>query len=348
MAAKSDRVVFIGTSDGVFRAQGNGGGYQAQPCGLKGKGLIRNMLADMRDTHRIYATTLKDGLWRSVDGGDNWHEINHGLIYKETWSLAQDPDTGTLYAGTCPSSVFKSADGGDTWIDCEGVRALPETKDWTFPQPPHVSHVKGLDVRNGRILGAVEVGWIIRSVDEGETWKNIKNGTEHDSHYVVSMPDNADVVIHASGKGIQKSVDGGQSFVKASRGMNHRYMAPVVTNPKRPNMLYACAAEVGPPQWAKRTEGANAGLYRSEDQGDSWQQLKGGLPEVMTAAPRAAAGDPEDANVFFMGTFPGRAWHAAPGQIPAGTLWITEDGGESFRQILDGIPAINSLLVVHF
>ncbi len=63
-------------------------------------------------------------------------------------------------------------------------------------------------------------------------------------------------------------------------------------------------------------QGATAGLYRSEDQGDSWQQLKDGLPEVMTAAPRAAASDPED-------------------------------GGESFRQILDGIPAINSLLVVH-
>ena len=67
----------------------------------------------------------------------------------------------------------------------------------------------------------------------------------------------------------------------------------------------------------------------------------------MTAAPRAAASHPEDADVFYMGTFPGRAWHAAPGQIPAGILWMTEDGGESFRQILDGIPAINSLLVVH-
>ena len=71
-------------------------------------------------------------------------------------------------------------------------------------------------------------------------------------------------------------------------------------------------------------QGANAGLYRSEDQGDSWQQLKGGLLEVMTAAPRAAASHPEDADVFYMGTFPGRAWHAAPGQIPAGTLWRTE------------------------
>ena len=68
----------------------------------------------------------------------------------------------------------------------------------------------------------------------------------------------------------------------------------------------------------------------------------------MTAAPRAAASDPEDADVFFMGTFPGRAWHAAPGQKRAGTLWMMENGGESFRQILDGIPAINSLLVVHF
>ena len=96
MATKSDRVIFLGTSDGVFQAQGNGSGYQAKLCGLKGKGQKRSMLADMRDPRRIYATTVKDGLWRSVDGGETWQEINHGIHYKEAWSLAQDPETGSI------------------------------------------------------------------------------------------------------------------------------------------------------------------------------------------------------------------------------------------------------------
>ena len=48
MATSSDRVVFIGTSDGVFVARGNGGPYQAKPAGLQGMGIVRYLLADAK------------------------------------------------------------------------------------------------------------------------------------------------------------------------------------------------------------------------------------------------------------------------------------------------------------
>ena len=99
MATSSDRVIFIGTSDGVFVAQGNGGQYQAKPAGLQGMGIVRYLLADARVPRRVYATTMKNGFWRSDDAGETWKEINNGILYREAWSLAQNPLTGTLYGG---------------------------------------------------------------------------------------------------------------------------------------------------------------------------------------------------------------------------------------------------------
>ena len=39
------------------------------------------------------------------------------------------------------------------------------------------------------IFGAVEEGWLVRSTDGGESWVNIKQGTEFDSHTVTILPD---------------------------------------------------------------------------------------------------------------------------------------------------------------
>ena len=334
MAAKSNRLIFIGTSDGVFLTRGNGDGYQARPCGLQGRGAVRSMLADAKNPGRVYATSNKTGFWRSDDAGQTWQEINEGIIYKEAWSLAQDSKTGTLYGGTGPASVFKSFDGGDTWIDCDKLRALPETIDWSFPTPPHVAHVKGLDVCSNRVLGAVEEGWIVRSMDGGDTWEDIKAGTYFDAHYVVTMPDDPNVVIHSSGGGVFKSRDGGQSFADAMVGIDRYYMGPVIVHPNQPNVLFTASAAVPPHLWRREPEGADRAVYRSVNQGDYWKQLFGGLPEVMTQTSRALAFDPDDPDVVLVGT------------LPKGSVWMTEDGGESFRTILDGLPPVNCLIVV--
>jgi photosystem II stability/assembly factor-like uncharacterized protein len=84
--------------------------------------------------------------------------------------------------------------------------------------------------------------------------------------------------------------------------------------------VFTAAAAVPPPGWS-RPEGAHSAVYRSGDQGKTWARLTGGLPEDMTAAPRAVAGDPVDPDAVCIG-------------MTDGTIWLTEDGGESFRSAL--------------
>ncbi|MGH7766108.1 MAG: exo-alpha-sialidase, partial [Candidatus Binatia bacterium] len=75
-------------------------------------------------------------------------------------------------------------------------------------------------------------------------------------------------------------------------------------------------------------------FYRSEDQGESWKRLSGGLPEHFKAASRAVAGDPEEPSGFLFG-------------MTDGSVWLTEDSGESFRRLLAGMPQIMSLRVAY-
>lgn len=335
-SAKS-RVVYIGTPEGLFEAKINGSAAEPRHLGLQGTGGMRcPVVIDRDDPSRLYAGTAQAGVYRSDDSGGTWHEIDNGITYKEIWWMEQHPTTGELYAATGPASVFKSSDGGETWLDCPQLRRMPETKEWTFPQPPHIAHVKGLALvpsDPNRIFGAVEEGWIIRSLDGGQSWQDIKQGTEFDSHSVCVMPDDPNVVISTSGRGIYKSVDAGETFVDANAGMTKRYMTQIALHPSRPRLLFTSAAAVPPPGW-RRPEGAEAGFYRSEDQGESWQQLTGGVPEHIKAAPRSTVSDPEDAGTFLIG-------------MNDGTVWMTEDSGESFRTILSGLPGVNSLRVAY-
>jgi photosystem II stability/assembly factor-like uncharacterized protein len=334
MAKRDDRVLYLGTQGGAFKAEPNGGDdYTARPFGPQSEGGVRaRVLVDQSDPRLIFVGTNRGGMFRSPDGGASWEEINKGITYKEIWSVVQRPDTGEVLVGTGPVSIFKSANHGDSWEDLEGIRTLKDSEEWTFPNPPHVAHVKGMDVRGDRIFCALEEGWLVRSLDAGKTWETIREGTHFDSHSVISMPDDDATVISTSGHGVYRSDDGGATFAGSSEGLDCQYLAQIVVHPDRPRTLFTAAAEVPPPYWTRRPEGANAGFFQSEDQGHSWHRISGGLPAQIKPAPRATAGDPDDADAYFVG-------------MTDGSVWLSEDGGASFRQILSGVPPVQSITV---
>ena len=101
-------------------------------------------MADPSDPGRAWAATERAGVWRTDDGGQSWAEKNEGLVYKHCLSLALHPATGALYVGTEPACIFRSTDGGESWVELETLRRLGTRKDWTFPGPPYVAHVRGI------------------------------------------------------------------------------------------------------------------------------------------------------------------------------------------------------------
>jgi photosystem II stability/assembly factor-like uncharacterized protein len=318
----SCRTLLVGTNGGAFKVAVNGGEPSVEPLGLEATGGLRcPLVVDCANPRVLFAGTAALGVLRSDDGGQSWRPANEGLTKHEVWWLEQHPVTGELWAGTSPAAMFKSDDRGGHWRECERIQTLPRVPEWTFPNPPHIPHIKHISLRADDpldILAAVEEGWLIRSRDGGNTWVNLTEGTEFDSHTAYFMPDtDARVIVSTSGSGVYRSENGGSSFSASDTGLDRRYMAQLVVNPARPEIVFTAAAAVPPPGWS-RPEGAHSAIYRSSDQARSWTRLTGGLPEELSAAPRAVAGDPTDADVVCVG-------------MTDGTVWLTEDGGESFR-----------------
>ena len=320
--------LFIATANGVFLAEPNGAGHEIRSAGLEGKGMVRWILADPSRPGRVWAATERSGVWRTDDCGASWAEKNEGLVYKHTLALALHPATGDLYAGTEPACIFRSTDGGDGWVELESLRRLATRKDWTFPGPPYVAHVRGIGLSPSDpelVFGAVEEGWLVRSRDGGGSWVNVKDGTEFDSHTVTVLPD-GETVVSASGHGLYRSADGGETFARSDAGIAHPYLINVAVHPDRPDVLFTAGAEVPPPGW-RRPEGAGAGFYRSADGGLGWTRLTGGLPERIGPAPRSIAVDPGSPETVFVG-------------LNDGAIWATRDGGERFSRIASGLPPV--------
>jgi len=327
--------IYISTQTGLLRGALNAGIRDIAAVGPRDAGLVRApIVIDFHDPDRLYLGTRRGGMFRSDDRGKTWHEKNDGLIYKEVWSVVQHPTTGEVYVGTGPASVFKSTDYGDTWTFCEQLHSLRETIDWTFPNPPHVAHVKGIGLCRedpNLVFGAVEEGWLIRSKDGGATWECLKAGTTIDSHTVSVMPNDRRVLVSASGNGIFRSEDSGDHFALSSAGLTREYVSQIAFHESEPEILFTAAAEVPPGLW-RRPEGANTKFFRSDDQGRSWNELGGGLPEKMTAAPRATAARSGQPGSFLVG-------------MNDGSIWMTTDYGASFDRIATGLPPIYGLAI---
>ena len=334
-ATERDRVLYIGTNVGLFRATpGDGDTYALESSGLQGQTVV-SILVDANDSQRLYAGTRDEGVYLSEDGGQTWNASNKGITHLEVWSMAQHPTTGELYVGTQPPAVFKSTDRGKTWTNCRSFQDMEESLFWTFPRAPHIAHIKYLHVSPEdpqKVFGAVEEGWIVRSLDGGAHWETLKQGVAFDSHAVTTIPGRPEVVIATSGAGVYRSENLGDRFVKSDAGIDAGftgggYMSPPVVHPDRPDTLFAAGAEVPPPFWFTRDQGAKAFVYRSDDQGRTWRKMLGsGVPsDGLRPAPRSVVIDPRDPDTILFG-------------LTDGTVLETRDGGQSFHAVA-GWPA---------
>jgi len=323
-----DRTLYVGTDHALYRARpGEDGRWRAEGVALAGLGGVRGLVIDPDDPRRWWACTGGSGVLATRDEGIAWRESNLGVTCTAGWCLARHPRTGELWYGAEPACLFRSADAGETWRACGGFEA-PAGR----PEDARVRHVT-VDA-GGLVLASVEGGWLLRSDDGGATWSRVSDGIDLDCHATALVPGRADVVLASTGNGLYRSADRGRTFAPSSDGMRHRYVTGLVVHPDRPEVAFAAAAECGPLASAGRPEGAGGACYRSDDGGRTWSRLAGGLPEVMRPAPTSVAGDPGDPGSFYVGT-------------TDGSVWLSEDGGDSFEIAVEGIQGwVRHLLLV--
>lgn len=91
----------------------------------------------------VYATTRTQGVFRSVDGGLTWQDINNGLtsltMGRNAPVTINQTNPQTLYLGSEGGGVFKSLDGGDHWFTVNS--GLGDLSVWGLVMDPDNSSV---------------------------------------------------------------------------------------------------------------------------------------------------------------------------------------------------------------
>ena len=115
--------VFVGTRPNAFRSRDGGRTWESLDLGVRmpcpiGIPRTTNIIVDPRDTRTVWAGIEVDGVYRSLDGGDNWTRLPdlgpdpfHGDIH----GMALKPGPDSAIYCTTPFGISTSNDEGESW-----------------------------------------------------------------------------------------------------------------------------------------------------------------------------------------------------------------------------------------
>ncbi len=228
------------------------------------------------------------GVWKTEDAGESWKNVSDGFFNTASVGAItvseSDPNVVYVGMGEAPvrgvmtshgDGVYKSTDSGKTWkhIGLEKTRQI--AKIVVHPDNPDLVIVGA----QGSPYGPTEDRGIYRSENGGETWTKVHYIDQNSGISDLSMDMTNPRIIYAAywdhrrypwkvqsggpGSGIWKSVDGGVTWNKLSKGLPKGVMGKIGVSVSRanPNKVWAII------------EADKGGLYRSDDSGKNWKLI---------------------------------------------------------------------------
>jgi photosystem II stability/assembly factor-like uncharacterized protein len=284
--------------------------------------------------HTFFMGVVNGGVWKTTDAGRTWVPIfddqptgsigsialapsNPDVIYVGTGEGQQRPDLAT------GDGIYKSTDGGRTWTHL-GLRDTQQIAHIIVdPNNAERLFVAAL----GHPYGPNEERGIFRSTDGGRTFQKVLYKDENTGGSdVVFDPVNPDI-LYASlwearqgpwenaafagpGSGVYKSTDGGTTWRALTKGLptwegDGVGRIGITVAPSMPSRLFATVE-------ARTT----AGIYRSDDAGESWYRVN--------SDPRVVARPYDACEVRVHPTNPDVVY------VPTIVAWKSIDGGKTF------------------
>ncbi|NNC94851.1 MAG: glycosyl hydrolase, partial [Chitinophagales bacterium] len=232
-----------------------------------------------------YSPTSVDSM---MLGNIKFRSIGPAFMSGRIADIAIHPeDENVWYVAVGSGGVWKTTNSGVTWKPMFDKQASYSIGCVTIdPNNPHI-----IWVGSGENVGGRHVGYgdgIYKSMDGGSSWKNMGlKSSEHLSKIIVH-PDNSNVIWVASQgplwskggeRGIYKSTDGGANWTRTLGDDNWIGATDIVMDPRDPMVLYAATWQRHRNVAAYMGGGPGTALYKSTDGGESWTQLKKGLPK---------------------------------------------------------------------
>jgi photosystem II stability/assembly factor-like uncharacterized protein len=237
----------------------------------------------LADPDIIYAGVEDAALFRSIDGGQSWHEMaglrGHGTGMQWTPGaggmclhtiLFDQNNSKRIYVAISAAGAFRSDDGGDSWKPInKGLHSQ------YIPDP------------------TAEIG--------------------HCVHCITMHPSRPDVLYMQKHWDIMRSDDAGENWREISGNVPSDFGFPIAVNTHKPETIYVVPiksdSEHYPPDGKLR-------VYRSRSGGDEWEALTNGLPQsncYVNVLRDAMAVDKMDSCGVYFGTTGGQVYCSADG-----------------------------------
>ena len=245
----------------------------------------------------LSAFTLLHGQRRKTDApvpvqdstfsGLEFRSIGPAFMSGRIADIAIHPENENIrYVAVGSGGVWKTENAGTTWQDV--FRAQPVYSIGCVTIDPHDPNT--VWVGTGENVGGRHVGFgdgIYRSTDGGASWTNMGlKRSEHISEIIVHPEDPSIIWVAAQGplwskggeRGFYRSDDGGKNWKNTLQPNAWTGVTDIAVDPRDPDRIYAATWQRHRTVAAYMGGGPGTGIYRSEDGGKSWTQLKNGLP----------------------------------------------------------------------
>jgi photosystem II stability/assembly factor-like uncharacterized protein len=293
-------------------------------------------------------------VFRSDGNRTNWEEAGPYFPGRSVYALAYDGRNGRRKLWAAVNSPYwgsflsSSNDFGKTWSDPESYNIkFPEGSDvslkqiWQIVNDPHDADA---------LYCGVEPAALFKSTDGGETWSLNRGLFDHPHrtqwqpgggglclHTILPDPSNQDRMwVAISTGGVYRTEDGGENWEARNKGIRAPYMPPDQQYPEWGQCVHKVVAHASNPN--RMFLQHHWGVYRSDNAGDSWDDIGKSLPSDFGFAMEM---DPNDANTVYIIPIESDEFRCTPeGKL---RVYRTKDSGDSWQALIGGLPQEDAL-----
>ncbi|NOX37050.1 MAG: choice-of-anchor D domain-containing protein [Calditrichaeota bacterium] len=281
-----------GSDGGIYVSQDRGATWQRLSTNGMMNTDITEVLIDPRNPQVLYALTNGNGVYKTIDGGNNWLPYNQGLYGANIVRVVESPtNPDILIAASRNGGVYRSLNGGKSWGPVNiGLTDLV-VKDLIWPED-----------EPGKILLVTEKKGFFISENNGSSWEN-RQATDSLYEYQDIVYDSVNKRIYLTGRAlvvnrspVLYSDDWGQTWHRLNVPDGFPTFAYGATYNYLNTSLYVCT------MWE---------LYRYD--GISWVNLSGTFFENLQEIPEKVTFYPQTIDTLYVITNSGYVYRSTNG-----------------------------------